>query len=303
MSDSVSTVLLVTTRTVATKPVLELQSVGVIVDGRALLSDVSWAVFGGEHWAVLGPNGGGKSTLLRVAGLQLHPSSGAVRVLGHQLGRIDIRPLRARIGVASAALADQLRGRLTAEEIVRCGRFGALEPWWHSYDEADTARAEALLARLGLKGYGHRELSTLSSGERQRVLLARTLMPEPELLLLDEPTAGLDFGGREELVAALQMLAADPQSPPSVLVTHRLEDIPATTTHLLAIADGRQVASGPIEATLTASMMSDLFGLTVDIARHDRRWTAQASEPPDGPRWIADQPGARSRSETTFNKG
>lgn len=292
-----------TTRTVATKPVLELESVGVIVDGRPLLSDVSWAVSRGQHWAVLGPNGGGKSTLLRVAGLQLHPSSGAVRVLGHQLGRFDIRPLRACIGVTSAALADQLRGRLTAEETVRCGRFGALEPWWHSYDDADTERAEALLDRLGLEGYGHRELATLSSGERQRVLLARALMPEPELLLLDEPTAGLDFGGREELVAALQVLAADPQSPPSVLVTHRLEDIPATTTHLLAIADGRQVASGPIEATLTPSMISDLFGLAVEVARHRGRWTAQASKPPDEPRWTAAQPGTGSRSETTFNNG
>lgn len=228
---------------------------------------------------MLGPNGGGKSTTLRVASLQLHPTTGVLRVLGQQLGRVDIRPLRARIGVSSAALVDQLRGRLSAEEVIRCGLFGALEPWWHHYDDEHTVRAEALLSQLGLKGYGDRQFATLSSGERQRVLLARTLMPEPELLLLDEPTAGLDFGGREELVGALQALADDPASPPSVLVTHRVEDIPATTTHLLAIAEGRALASGPIESTLTAEMMSDLFGLAVEVGRQGGRWTARAADP------------------------
>lgn len=260
----------------APEPVLALDSIGVTIDGRTVLDDVSWHIAPGQHWVVLGPNGGGKSTLVRVAGLALHPTRGRVRVLGQELGRVDIRPLKARLGVSSASLVDQLRGRLTAEEIVRCGRFAALEPWWHTYDEADTTRAETLLAQVGLKGYADRTFGTLSSGERQRVLLARALMPDPALVLLDEPTAGLDFGGREELVAALQALAADDDSPPSVLVTHRVEDIPTTSTHLLAVADGRVVAAGPIADTLTGPTLSTLFGLPVAVDHLGGRWSARA---------------------------
>ncbi|MGF1598258.1 MAG: ABC transporter ATP-binding protein [Acidimicrobiales bacterium] len=266
----------------ATAPVLDLRNVSVTIDGRPVLHDLSWTVRPGEHWVVVGPNGGGKSTLLRVASLQLHPSTGSITILGHELGRIDIRPLRARIGISAASLTDQLRGRLTAEEIVRCGLHGALEPWWHRYAEADTARAEALLARVGLGGYGPRRFATLSSGERQRVLLARTLMPEPDLVLLDEPTAGLDFGGREELVAALDAIAADPSAGPTVLVTHRVEDIPGSATHLLAVAGGRVVAAGEIGSTLTAEVLGRTFGLVVRLDRVDGRWAASATLPLTG---------------------
>ena len=160
---------------------------------------------------------------------------------------------------------------------MRCGRFGALEPWWHTYTEADTERAETLLARMGLGGYGSRRFTTLSSGERQRVLLARTLMPDPDLVLLDEPTAGLDFGGREELVVALEALAADLDAPPSVLVTHRVEDLPRTTTHLAAVRDGRLVAAGPIDSVLTADLLTAVFDLPVELSRHGGRWAARAT--------------------------
>lgn len=255
-------------------PVLELESVGVTVDGRAILEGVDWTIRRGEHWVLLGPNGGGKSTTLRVASLQLHPSQGRITVLGHELGRVDIRPLKARIGLSSAALAAQLRERLTAAEIVQCGRYGALEPWWHTYTDGDRSRAEGLLDQVRLRGYGPRSFGTLSSGERQRVLLARALMPHPELVLLDEPTAGLDFGGREELVGVLDALAGDEASPPSVLVTHRVEDIPSSATHLMAIADGRSLAAGPIHETLTSELMSKLFGLPVTVERRHRRWAA-----------------------------
>jgi iron complex transport system ATP-binding protein len=274
VENSVSTVTLVSQG--LTDPVLSMRDVGVTIDGTTVLTGVTFSVHADEHWAVLGPNGGGKSTLIRIAGLALHPSAGSLHVLGQELGRIDIRPLRARIGLSSAALVDQLRGTLTAEEIVRCGRYGALEPWWHSYEPADTARADELLARLGLGGFGGRRFSSLSSGERQRVLLARTLMPRPELILLDEPTAGLDFGGREELVTALQDLACDPGAPPSILVTHRVEDLPATTTHLAAVHRGRMVAAGPIEETLSAELLSEVFGLRVALARNGHRWAAHA---------------------------
>lgn len=255
-------------------PVLELAGVEVRVEGTTILTGIDWQVERGQHWVVLGPNGGGKSTLLRIASLALHPSLGTLRVLGQELGRVDVRPLRARIGLASTALAEQMRGSLSAEEVVRCGRFGALEPWWHRYEPADTERAEALLAQVGLDGYGDRRMISLSSGERQRVMLARTLMPHPELVLLDEPTANLDFGGREDLIDALQQLAADPASPPTVLVIHRVEDIPASATHLLALKAARVAAQGPLEATLSAGLLSDLFGLPVHLDRAGARWVA-----------------------------
>ncbi|MEM7271694.1 MAG: ATP-binding cassette domain-containing protein [Actinomycetota bacterium] len=258
-------------------PLIELEGVVVVLDGNKLLGPVSFRVDPDQRWVVLGPNGGGKSTLMRIAGLALHPTDGVVRVLGQQLGKVDIRDLRARVGVSSAALVDQLRGRLTAEEIVRCGRFAALEPWWHTYRPEDTDRAELLLRQVGLDGYGARTFATLSSGERQRTLLARTLMAEPEVLILDEPTAGLDLGGREALVDALDGLAAG--GPSSIFVTHHVEDIPRRTTHLLAIADGQAVASGPIEDVLTAGLLSELFGLAIDLDRRDGRWSARAQGP------------------------
>jgi iron complex transport system ATP-binding protein len=253
---------------------VRLDEVSVTIGGRPILRDLSWGVHQNQHWVVIGPNGGGKSTTLRVASLRLHPTSGTVRVLGHELGRVDVRSVRHRIGLSSAALVDQIRPALTAEEIVRCGRFGALEPWWDTYEPRDHERAEALLAQVGLAGFGHHRFATLSSGERQRVMLARTMMPAPDLILLDEPTAGLDFAGREELLDALHTLAADPAAPPTVIVTHRLEDIPETATHLLAMADGKSVAVGPIDEALTSAMVSRLYGLEVEVARVGRRWTA-----------------------------
>lgn len=257
------------------QPLIELIDVAVVLDGRKILGPLSLRVAPGQRWVVLGPNGGGKSTLMRVASLAQHPSDGIVRLLGNQLGKVDIRQLRSRVGVSSASLVDQLRGRLTAEEIVRCGRYAALEPWWHTYTAEDTERAEQLLAQVGLAGYGDRTFATLSSGERQRALLARTLMADPDVLVLDEPTAGLDLGGREALVAALDGLAAD-GGPSTIFVTHHVEDIPRTTTHLLAIADGQAVAMGKIDEVLSASLLSELFGLEVSLDRAGGRWSARA---------------------------
>lgn len=254
--------------------VLEFCRVEVRTEGTTILTGVDWVVEPGQHWVVMGPNGGGKSTLLRLASLGLHPSSGTVRILGQELGRVDVRPLRARIGLASSSLLEQLRGSLTAEEVVRCGRFGALEPWWHRYEPGDSERAGSLLAQVGLEGYGGRRMGSLSSGERQRVLLARTLMPFPELVLLDEPTANLDFGGREDLIDALTALAGNAEAPPTVLVIHRVEDIPPTTTHLLALGHGVVMARGPVATTLDADLLSRLFGLPVHLERSGRRWIA-----------------------------
>lgn len=257
--------------------VLELRHVGHRRDDRAILRDVSWTVCPGERWVVLGPNGSGKTTLLRIASLWLHPSSGSVRVLGEELGRTDVRPLRARVGVVSAALADRLRIDLTVADVVVTSRRGALEPWWHSYDDHDRARASEALERVGAAHLGDRLFGTLSSGERQRVQLARTLAADPELLLLDEPSAGLDLGGREDLVARLAALAADPATAPTVLVTHHVEEIPPGFTHALLLRDAQVVAAGPITATLTAPMLSRTFGLPVELAAEGGRWRAWAA--------------------------
>jgi iron complex transport system ATP-binding protein len=222
--------------------VLSLRGVGLVRDGRALLDGIDLSVQAGERWVVLGPNGSGKSTLLRIAALQLHPSAGSVTVLGAELGRVDVRRHRQRIGWASAALADALRPELTALEVVMTAKHGALEPWWHTYDQEDRAAALGCLERLGVAGLSGRTFGTLSSGERQRVLVARTLMGSTGLVLLDEPTAGLDLGGRESLVAGLDALAADPSSAPVVLVTHHVEEIPPSFTSVLLL---REAASSP----------------------------------------------------------
>ncbi|MBK9178464.1 MAG: ABC transporter ATP-binding protein [Acidimicrobiales bacterium] len=264
----------------AGEPLLALRDVSVRRDDRTLLDRVTWEVRPGERWVVLGPNGSGKTTLVRVASLYLHPSAGEVELLGERLGRTDVRSLRRRIGLASAALADQLRPQLTAAEVVMTARHAALEPWWHEYDRADRDRAAGLLGALGCAGMAARTFGTLSSGERQRVLLARTLMAEPALVLLDEPTAGLDLGGRETLVSRLGALAADPASPPLVLVTHHVDEIPAAFTHVLLLHRGRVLSAGPLAEVLTARNLSGLFGLSLRLERRGPRWAAWAE--PDG---------------------
>jgi iron complex transport system ATP-binding protein len=178
--------------------------------------------------------------------------------------------------LAAPGLVDRLRGALTAGEVVRCGRYGALEPWWHHYDDDDRSRAARLLGQVGLAGFDDRVLATLSSGERQRMLLARALMGDPEVVLLDEPTAGLDLAGREDLVDALDALASA-GGPATVLVTHHLEDIPASTTHLLALRDGVVVEAGPVAEVLSDRVVSEVFGLSVTVESLDRRWTARAT--------------------------
>jgi iron complex transport system ATP-binding protein len=257
-------------------PVLELRHVGHRRDDRTILSDVSWSVGPTERWVVLGPNGCGKTTLVRIASLWLHPTSGSVRVLGEELGHTDVRAVRARVGVVSAALADRLRIDLSVADVVVTGRRGALEPWWHAYDDHDRDRASEALERVGAAHLGHRLFGTLSSGERQRVQLARTLAADPELLLLDEPSAGLDLGGREDLVARLAALAADPATAPTVLVTHHVEEIPPGFTHALVLREGRVVAAGPIASTLTAPVLSTAFDLPVELASEHGRWRAWA---------------------------
>ena len=255
---------------------LQLAGVGVRREGRWILDDVDWTVRAGERWAIVGPNGSGKTTLLRVAATYLWPSRGTVEVLGERIGATEARALRRRIGFVSAALAADLEGRLAALDIVLSARHAALAPWWDPFTDEDVARARAALDRLGLATLADRTFATLSSGERQRVLIARTLMTEPELILLDEPAAGLDLGAREALVERIAGLAADPSVPAMALVTHHLEEIPPGFGRALVMAGGRAVAAGRIEETLSSPVLSRAYGLALRVDADGGRFAARA---------------------------
>jgi len=253
---------------------LVLDSVTLVRNGRAVLDGVSWTVGAGEHWVVLGRNGSGKSSLLSIASTWLHPSTGTVDVLGERIGRTDVRVLRRRVGVASAGMADRLRGDLTPRDIVMTAKNAALEPWWHTYDEADRAQALRCLDRMGIAHLADRTFVTLSSGERQRVLLARTLMCDPGLLLFDEPTAGLDLAGREDLVHGLATLAASPDGPAIVLVTHHVEEIPDGFDRVLLLGEGSVTAVGRIDEVLDERSLSACFGARLGLEHRHGRWWA-----------------------------
>jgi iron complex transport system ATP-binding protein len=256
--------------------VVRMVDVGVRREGRWILDGIDWTIRIGERWAIVGPNGSGKTTLLRVAATYLWPSRGSVEVLGARIGAIDARDLRRRIGFVSAALANEIDAGLIAADVVLSARHAAFAPWWAAYTAADEERAATALDRLGLGGLGRRTFGTLSSGERQRVLIARTLMTEPDLVLLDEPAAGLDLGAREALVARIGALAADGSLEAVVLVTHHVEEIPPAFSHALVMADGRVVAAGPIGSTLTSAVLSRAYGLDLQVASSDGRFWARA---------------------------
>jgi iron complex transport system ATP-binding protein len=259
---------------VTTAPAFELTGVRLVEQGSVVLRDLHWTARSDERWVVLGPNGSGKTSILRLLSFVRAPSQGTVTVLGDTYGSIDVRRARRRVGLASSALLQQLRPTLSAHDAVLTGADAALETWWSAYDEAQHARADALLELVGCAGHAHQELVTLSEGERKRVLVARVLMAEPELLLFDEPCAGLDLGGREAMVDLLGDLARDPARP-LVLVTHHLEEIPPGVTHALLLRGGEVVAAGPVAETLTSSAVSTTFGVEVAVARIGERWSAQ----------------------------
>ncbi|MGI9645300.1 MAG: ABC transporter ATP-binding protein [Ilumatobacteraceae bacterium] len=256
---------------------VELRDVHVQRGGHSIIGTISLRVEPHHRWVVLGANGSGKTTLLRTMALYDHPTSGDVEVLGERLGRADVRTLRRRVGYTSAALADQLRPGLSARDVVMTARYAALEPWWHRYTDDDEQRALDCLAELGVERFAARTFGTLSSGEKQRVLLARTLMNDPAVVLLDEPSAGLDLGGREQLVMTLDAFAADPGSPAMVLVTHHVDEIPPSLTHAMLLRDGDAIAHGPVDEVLTADSLSQCFGVSLQLQRRaDGRFSAWA---------------------------
>ncbi len=258
--------------------VIALDSVDVDVDGTRILHSIDWTVKAGERWVVVGPNGSGKTTLLRLVASWQRPSGGAADVLGERLGRTDMRALRKQIGYTSQALSDLLRPAMSPHEVVLSAPNAALETWWHTYSDEDHADASARLRLFGIDAEAEfRPLRTLSAGERQRVLLARAFTGSPGLVALDEPTAGLDIGGREDLVARLDRAAATTTAP-LVLVTHHLEEIPPAFDRVVLLAGGRIVDQGSTADLLTSARLSELYGVALDITCVDGRWSARSDE-------------------------
>ncbi|GAB49050.1 ABC transporter ATP-binding protein [Mobilicoccus pelagius] len=256
--------------------VLAFAGVTVTRGGKDILAEVDWEIEEGQRWVVLGPNGAGKSTLLQLAAARLHPTTGVAGVLGEVLGAVDVFELRPRIGLASASLAEHVPGDERVADVVVTASYGVVGRWREHYDRQDLTRATELLAALGVSHLADRRYGTLSEGERKRVQIARALMTDPELMLLDEPAAGLDLGGREDLVARLGALADDIEAPALVLVTHHVEEIPPGFTDVLLLREGRVVAAGPIEITLTKENLEETFGLPLVLEQHGRRWAARA---------------------------
>ena len=259
--------------------VLDLQAVSIRRGTTTILDEVSWSVRDGERWVVLGRNGAGKTTLVQVAAGRMHPTTGTADLLGLRLGRVDVFELRPRIGLSSAALADRIPGGEKVRDVVLTAAYGVTGRWREDYETLDESRATDLLAAFGVEHLSDRYFGTLSEGERKRVQIARSLMTDPELLLLDEPAAGLDLGGREELVSALAELAADRKSPVLVLVTHHVEEIPPGFTHVLLLRQGKVFAAGPVDEVLTAETLSGAFDLDLVVDKTEGRWTARASGP------------------------
>ena len=254
--------------------VLRMDRVGVRRGSSMLLREVDWAVELDERWVVLGPNGAGKTTLLRLASAELHPTVGVVHVLGERLGRVNVFELRTRVGLSSAGLGLRVPGDEVVRDLVVSAGYGVLGRWRERYEDTDTDRADQLLDALGVRALAGRRFGTLSEGERKRVMIARALMTDPELLLLDEPAAGLDLGGREDLLDRLSTLAADPNAPTSVLVTHHVEEIPRGYSHALLLREGGVVAAGLIDDVLSDENLTATFGLPLGVRRRRGRYTA-----------------------------
>jgi iron complex transport system ATP-binding protein len=254
---------------------IDFRKVSLRRSGRVLVGPVTWQVELDERWVVIGPNGAGKTSLLRIAAAMEHPSSGAAYVLGERLGRTEMAELRARVGLSSAALAQRVPDEELVRDLVVSAGYAVLGRWREQYDEVDYERAVDTLESVGAEHLAERTYGTLSEGERKRVLIARSLMTDPELLLLDEPAAGLDLGGREELVARLADLAADPDAPALVLVTHHVEEIPPGFSHCLMLSEGQMVAAGLLAEVLTAENLSAAFGQRIALDVIDGRYFAR----------------------------
>ena len=263
---------------------IEFHDVSLVRGGTTLVGPVDWRVELDERWVIIGPNGAGKTSLLRMAAALDHPTRGEAFVVGERLGRTDVRELSTRIGLVSSALAGRVPADEKVADLVISAGYAVLGRWREEYDPSDRAQATNTLESMGAEHLADRTFGTLSEGERKRVLIARGLMTDPELLLLDEPAAGLDLGGREELVDRLGALAADPDSPAMVLITHHVEEIPPGFTNVLMLSEGGVVAQGAIDDTLTAENLSETFRQNIVLSYDDGRYFARRARRAGGHR-------------------
>lgn len=256
--------------------VIEIEGLSLHRSGREILSNVSWHTQNGEHWVIMGPNGAGKTTLVRALTGREHPQAGIIRISGTELTEHDPQELGARIGFSSSSVVSRLRHGMTALDVVRTAAWGQAATFGEEYEDIDNERAHDVLAAFGIAHIAGQRFSTLSEGERQRVLLARALMADPEILILDEPTAGLDLGARETLMEALREIIAAPTAPQIILITHQMEEIPVGITHALLMKDGTVAAAGSVTNVLTDIEVSQVFGIPLKVTHSNGRWNAQA---------------------------
>lgn len=259
------------------RPILELSNISVQRGDRVILGPLDWQVLEGQRWVILGPNGAGKTTLLQVCSSLIHPTSGEVKILGQALGKTDVFELRTRIGLTSSKLVEQLPGDELVIDVVLTAAYAMLGRWQEKYDLWDESRAMALLTALGVRELGGREFGSLSDGEKKRVQIARSLMADPELLLLDEPASSLDLGGREDLLKRIEAFASDLLAPATVIVTHHIEEIPSGTTHALLLKEGRAIAQGVIESVINDVNLSTAYGLPITVQSQGGRFFARAN--------------------------
>jgi iron complex transport system ATP-binding protein len=256
--------------------ILELSDISVRRGDRVILGPLNWQVLDGERWVILGPNGAGKTTLLQICSSLIHPTTGEINILGEKLGKVDVFELRTRIGLTSSALVEQLPPDELVMDVVLTAAYAMLGRWQEKYDLWDESRAMALLTALGVRELGERLFGSLSEGEKKRVQIARALMADPELLLLDEPASSLDLGGREDLLRRIESLSKDPLAPATVIVTHHIEEIPVGTTHALLLREGAVVAQGEVASVITDQNLTQAYGLAITVQNEGGRFFARA---------------------------
>lgn len=256
--------------------ILQLSDISVRRGDRVILGPLNWQVLEGQRWVILGPNGAGKTTLLQICSSLIHPTTGEIHILGEKLGRVDVFELRTRIGLTSSALVEQLSPDELVMDVVLTAAYAMLGRWQEKYDLWDESRAIALLTALGVRELGERLFGSLSEGEKKRVQIARALMADPELLLLDEPASSLDLGGREDLLRRIESLSKDPLAPATVIVTHHIEEIPVGTTHALLLRDGVAVAQGEVASVITDQNLTQAYGLAITVQTEGGRFFARA---------------------------
>lgn len=257
-------------------PVLQVENVTVVRDGKTILGTIDWQVNENERWVILGPNGAGKSTLFALCSSQIHPTSGTVHILGSRLGAVDVFELRPRIGFMGSTLVTQFPEDERVLDVVLTAAYAMLGRWQEAYELWDESRAQALLTTLGVRELAQRKFFTLSEGEKKRTLIARALMADPEILLLDEPASGLDLGGREDLLRRFDVLAADPYSPATLMITHHIEEIPSGSTHAMLLKSGKVVASGPIAQVVTSDNLTLAYDMPIQVTANNNRYSANA---------------------------